>query len=359
MTERAPHENDMFSGTAPVRAAHRFDEGRLNEWMTTNVDDFRGPLTVEQFKGGQSNPTFKVGTATKSYVLRRVPAGPIVKGAHSIEREVTVLSALKAVQFPVAEVYAHCSDSAVIGTPFYVMELIEGRIFWNPRLQEIERNNRAAYFEAMNETMAALHQIDYRQVGLVEFGKTGGYVQRQLVRWRKQYVDESQIGGRNGDMENLIDWLTERLPQEDATTLIHGDFKMDNIVFHPTEPRVLAVLDWELSTLGNPLADFGYHLMMYRMPALTIPGLLGTDVSAQGLPTEAQYVERYCKRVGRDGIRNLDYYLIFNMFRFAAICQGIKSRLYRGTAASDEARKLADDYEIVADLAWQGARGVK
>jgi len=356
MTEPVPGNNEMFSGTTTVRADDRFDEGRLGDWMRLHVDESRGPLTVEKFKGGQSNPTYKITTPRKTYVLRRVPAGPIVQGAHAIEREFRVLSALKPVEFPVAEVYAFCSDSSVIGMPFYVMELVEGRIFWNPKLPEIERGSRSAYFESMNATIATLHRIDYRQIGLVGFGKGRGYVERQIFRWQQQYFTESQVSGRNGDMESLIDWLRKHLPREDATTLIHGDFKIDNMIFHSTEPRVIAVLDWELSTLGNPLADFGYHLMMYRMPPLTIPGLLGIDLSAHGLPTEVQYVEDYCNRVGRDFIPDLDYYVVFNMFRYAAICQGIKTRLHRGTAASDHARRLSDDYEIVAELAWQSAR---
>ncbi|MEJ7927196.1 phosphotransferase [Sphingobium sp. AN641] len=343
-----------FAGAGAVRAAHRFDEERLAQWLSAHVEGFAGPLTVEQFNGGQSNPTYKLVTPQRSYVMRRKPPGVLLKGAHAIEREARVLSALETVGFPVAHVHGLCADETVIGTSFYVMDMVEGRIFWDAKLPEIDRDQRGAYFDAMNAAIARLHGVDHASIGLGDFGRPGSYFERQIGRWTKQYLDDAEAG-RDPNMDRLIEWLPGHIPDGDETGIVHGDFRIDNMIFHPTEPRILAVLDWELSTLGHPLADFAYHLMMYRMPPLTIPGLVGTDLAAAGLPQEADYVAAYCRRTGREGIDNLDFYLAFNLFRFAAICHGIKGRLVRGTAASPQASRLVADLPILAELGWKQA----
>lgn len=343
-----------FEGSGAVRAAHRFDESRLVDWLSANVSGFEGLLTVEQFKGGQSNPTYKLITPGRSYVMRRKPPGVLLKGAHAIEREAKVLSALETVGFPVPHVHGLCMDEAIIGTAFYVMDMVEGRIFWDAKLPGIERDQRAAYFGAMNAALAQLHSVDYAAVGLGDYGRPGSYFQRQIARWSGQYLEDAEAG-RDPHMDRLIEWLPDNIPEGDETTIVHGDFRIDNVIFHPSEPRILAVLDWELSTLGHPLADFAYHLMMYRMPPLTIPGLVGTDLPAAGLPTEAEYVAAYCRRTGREGIPDLDFYLAFNLFRFAAICHGIKGRVARGTASSPEASRLVADLPVLARLGWEQA----
>lgn len=343
-----------FAGAGAVRAAHRFDEERLAQWLCAHVEGFAGPLTVEQFNGGQSNPTYRLVTPRRSYVMRRKPPGVLLKGAHAIEREARILTALETVGFPVAHVYGLCADDTVIGTPFYVMDMVEGRIFWDAKLPEIDRDQRGAYFDAMNAAIARLHGVDYGSIGLDDFGRPGSYFERQIGRWTKQYLEDADAG-RDPNIDRLIEWLPGHIPDGDETTIVHGDFRIDNMIFHPTEPRILAVLDWELSTLGHPLADFAYHLMMYRMPPLTIPGLVGTDLRAAGLPSEADYVAAYCRRTGRGGIENLDFYLAFNLFRFAAICHGIKGRLVRGTAASPQASRLVADLPILAELGWKQA----
>ena len=341
-----------FSGTTAVREAHRFDEARLERWLAGNVAGYRGPLRVEQFKGGQSNPTYKLVTPHKTYVLRRKPPGQLLKGAHAIEREAQVLQALEQCDFPVAHVHALCTDHAVIGSWFFVMDCVEGRILWDVTLAQISKEERPRYFDAMNETIARLHTIDYRAVGLGDYGKPGNYFARQISRWSRQYQEDEQAG-RDEHMGRLIEWLPAHIPSGDETTLVHGDFRIDNLIFHPTEPRILAVLDWELSTLGHPLSDFCYHLMMYRMPPMLIAGLAGLDLAALNVPSEAEYVAAYCRRTGRSGIDHLNFYMAFNFFRLAAIFHGIKGRLIRGTAASAHAQKMVALLPEVARLGWQ------
>jgi aminoglycoside phosphotransferase (APT) family kinase protein len=343
------------SGTIEVRSAHRFDDAALERWLEQEVEDYRGPLRVEQFRGGQSNPTYKLITPARSYVLRRKPPGKLLPGAHAVDREHRVITALGGQGFPVARTYGLCLDEAVIGTPFYVMEMVEGRIFWEADFPEVPRGERPAYFEAMNAAMAQLHLIDPDLAGLGDYGKPGNYFERQIGRWSKQYLGDAEAG-RVAAMDRLVEWLPENIPSgEEPARVIHGDFRCDNMVFHATEPRVLAVLDWELSTLGHPLADFTYHLMVWRMPAGVSTGLAGLDLRALNIPSEAEYVAAYCRRTGRDGIPDIDFYMAFNMFRLAAIVHGIKGRLVRGTASSGHAAQMAASLEPLAERAWEQA----
>jgi aminoglycoside phosphotransferase (APT) family kinase protein len=339
------------SGTGAVRAGQGFDEGRLAAWLADHVEGFAGPLVVEQFKGGQSNPTYKLTTPGRHYVMRRKPPGKLLPGAHAVDREYRVITALGGQGFPVARSYGLCLDEAVIGTPFYVMEMVEGRIFWDPAFPEVRRDERPAYFDAMNATIAALHRIDPEAAGLGDYGKPGNYFARQIGRWSKQYNEDVEAG-RVAAMDRLAAWLPDNIPpDEPRARIIHGDFRCDNMVFHAREPRVLAVLDWELSTLGHPLADFSYHLMMYRMPE----ALAGRDLAALNIPAEADYVAAYCRRTGREGVPDMDFYMAFNLFRLAGIVHGIKGRLSRGTAASAHAAEMAARLEPLAELAWAQA----
>lgn len=341
---------DANAGTTAVREAYRFDEAALAQWMDANVAGYAGPLTVEQFKGGQSNPTYKLMTQGRSYVLRRKPPGETLKGAHAVDREARVLSALGGVGFPVAHVFGLCTDESVIGSWFYVMDMVEGRIIWDATFPDVPREERPAYFDAMNAAIAQLHGIDYAAIGLDDYGKPGNYFARQIGRWSKQYLEDTDAG-RDADMDALIEWLPAHIPVGEESSIVHGDFRCDNMIFHPTEPRVLAVLDWELSTLGHPLADFAYHAMMYQMPPDIVAGLGGIDVSALNIPSEADYVSAYCARTGRSGIPNWDFYIAFNYFRMAAIFHGIKGRVIRGTAANAHARERAKAFPRLAALA--------
>jgi len=338
------------SGTTPVRAGYAVDEASLAHWMAANVAGFAGPLSVEQFRGGQSNPTYKLLTPGRSYVLRRKPPGELLAGAHAVDREALVLSRLGAAGFPVAHVHAICTDDAVIGTWFYVMDMVEGRVFWDATFPDVPRDDRPAYFDAMNAAMAQLHGFDPQAIGLGEYGKPGNYFARQIGRWSKQYLAD-ELAGRNADMDILVEWLPANIPPGDETSVVHGDFRCDNMIFHPTEPRVLAVLDWELSTLGHPLADFAYHAMMYRMPPDIVPGLAGADLAALNIPSEADYIAAYCRRTGRANIASFDFYLAFNLFRLAAIFHGIKGRVLRGTAANAQAAQRAEAFPRLAALA--------
>ncbi len=342
-------------GTSEVRDSHRFDEARLALWLEAEVEDFEGPLTVEQFRGGQSNPTYKLQTPGRDYVLRRKPPGKLLPGAHAVDREYRVITALGDQGFPVARTYGLCSDENVIGTPFYVMEMVEGRIFWNVSFPEVSAEERPDYFHAMNATIAKLHAIDPEQAGLGDYGKPGNYFARQIGRWSKQYSEDVEAG-RVKAMDRLVEWLPQNIPADEAEArIIHGDFRCDNMIFDFREPKVLAVLDWELSTLGHPLADFSYHLMMYRMPHGLSSGLGGLDLPSLNIPSEAEYVAAYCRRAGRAGIPDLDFYMAFNLFRLAGIVHGIKGRLARGTASSAHAATMAATLEPLAELAWAQA----
>jgi aminoglycoside phosphotransferase (APT) family kinase protein len=348
---------EQFSGTSDVREAHRFDEGALDSWMRSNVAGYAGPLEVRQFKGGQSNPTYKLITPGRSYVMRRKPPGMLLKSAHAVDREYQVITALFAQGFPVAETFGLCTDESVIGTWFYIMDCVEGRVIWDGTFPDVPTADRQKYFEAMNQTMAHLHSIDPVAAGLADFGKPGNYFLRQIGRWSKQYLDD-EAAGRVAEMDRLVDWLPQNIPPGEETAIVHGDYRCDNMIFHPTEPRVLAVLDWELSTLGHPLADFSYHLMMYRMPPTGTVGLTNVNLAEMNIPSEQAYVEMYCKRVGRDPVdvsANMDFYVAYNMFRLAAIVHGIRGRVVRGTASSAHAKAMSETVEPLARLAWEQA----
>lgn len=332
-----------------------FDTAALDVWMRAHVPGYGGPMTVEQFKGGQSNPTYRLTTPDRRYVLRRKPPGPLLKGAHAVDREATIIQALSQVNFPVPRVFGLCTDDAVVGTWFYVMELVEGRIFWNVEFPEVDRAERPRYFDAMNDVLSRLHTMDYAAIGLGDYGRPGNYFERQIARWARQYREDPDAG-RDVNMDRMIEWLPMHIPQGDETSIIHGDYRCDNMIFHPTEPRVVAVLDWELSTLGHPLADFAYHLLMYRLPPLGIAGLAHSDLAALNIPSEEEYVSAYCSRTGRRSIEGLNFYLAFNLFRFAAIVHGIKGRTLRGTAASANSAALAAVLPVIAEKAWNLAR---
>lgn len=342
-------------GTTSVRPGFEIDVGALDRWMREHVSGYRGPLDVRQFRGGQSNPTYRLGTPNRNYVLRRKPPGVLLKGAHAIEREAQVLTALRTVSFPVPQAHALCTDPEVIGTAFYVMDLVEGRIVWDATFPDMTADARAAHFDAMNATIAALHSVDYRAVGLGNYGRASSFFERQVARWSRQYLDDEEAG-RDPNMDRLIEWLSSAVPPPDEVSLTHGDFRCDNMIFDMSAPRVAAVLDWELSTLGHPLADFTYHSMMYRMPPRFVAGLAEADPGTSGIPSEADYVAAYCRRTGRTGIPSYDYCIAFNMFRLAAIFHGIKGRVQRGTAASAEARTRAALFPELAALAWREAK---
>jgi len=349
---------EQFSGTSEVREAHRFDVGALEAWMRDNVRDFAGPLLVQQFKGGQSNPTYKLTTPARSYVMRRKPPGQLLKSAHAVDREYKVITALHAAGFPAAETFGLCTDESVVGTWFYIMDCVEGRVIWDGTFPDVPTSERGQYFDAMNDTIARLHSFDPAAIGLADFGKPGNYFGRQIARWSQQYLDD-EAAGRVPAMDALVEWLPASIPVGEEVSVVHGDYRCDNMIFHPTEPKVLAVLDWELSTLGHPLADFSYHLMMYRMPPTGTVGLVDCDLAAMNIPSEAEYIAAYCSRTSRDPAAvaaNMDFYIAYNMFRLAAIVHGIRGRVVRGTAASAHAKAMSETVEPLADLAWEQAK---
>ena len=353
------------SGTRAVDARLAFDSDALTAWMTANVTDFTGPLTVSQFKGGQSNPTYRLdtpaqpGKPARSYVLRRKPPGPLLPGAHAVEREARVMAALGGAGFPVPLIYGLCDDESVIGTAFFVMDMVEGRIIWEATFPGLSPADRAAHFDAMNATIAQLHMIDPAAVGLADYGRPSNFVERQVARWSRQYEQDVEAG-RVPAMDRLVEWLRANLPPDSGDArVVHGDFRCDNMIFENDQPRVAAVLDWELSTLGDPAADFVYHLMMYRMPAGMFTGLKGLDFAELGIPSEADYIAAYCARTGRSSLPNIDYLMVFVMFRLAAITHGIRGRLARGNASSDHAAATAALTEPLAALAWDVAASAR
>jgi aminoglycoside phosphotransferase (APT) family kinase protein len=357
-------QDTQFTGTRAVSESHRFDEAALEQWLHAHLQGFQGPLQVEMFKGGQSNPTFKLITPTRQYVMRAKP-GPVAKllpSAHAIEREFTVMRGLHGTQVPVAEMLALCEDESVIGRAFYIMSYVEGRVFWDQTLPGMSRDERAALYDEMNRVIAALHGVDVQAQGLANFGKPGNYFERQIGRWSKQYL--ASITDPIPEMDRLIAWLPAHMPASalDASqvSIVHGDYRLDNLIFHPSEPRVLAVLDWELSTLGHPLADFSYHCMAWHISPGTFRGIGGVDIDSLGIPREATYIQRYCERSGLSTPEALqhdwNFYLAYNMFRIAAILQGIAKRVEDGTAASAQARASAAGARPMAELAWHYAQ---
>jgi aminoglycoside phosphotransferase (APT) family kinase protein len=354
-------ESTDFSGTRPVAAAHAFDIGRLTDYMREHVEGFTGSLSVEQFKGGQSNPTFRIEAGGQRYVLRRKPPGVLLPSAHAVEREFRVISALAGTDVPVPHAYALCEDPEVIRTPFYIMEYVEGRVLWEPSLPGMTPAQRGAIYDEMNRVIAALHVIDPAAIGLADYGRPGNYIERQVARWTRQYrAAETE---RIEAADQLIDWLPRHLPVDDESRIVHGDYRLDNVILHPDEPRILAVLDWELSTIGHPLVDFAYHCMTWRMVAGEARGLAGVDLTALGIPGEADYLRTYLQRTGRGQFAQVSevdwgYYLVFNMFRLVGILQGITARALQGNASSEGAYEAGKRTRPLAEHAWQLAQQV-
>ena len=336
MAEPDPHAN--FKGVKPVEERHRLDEVALARWLEANVEGFAGPLTLMQFKGGQSNPTYQLITPTKKYVLRKKPSGKLLPSAHAVDREYRVIAALYPTGFPVARPYALCTDDSVIGAMFYVMDMVEGRVLWDGALPGASKEERRAIYEAKIGTLSKLHATDHAAIGLSDYGKAGNYFARQIDRWSKQYkLSETET---IPEMDRLIEWLPRTIPPGERTSIVHGDYRLDNLILHPDEPRVIAVLDWELSTLGDPLGDFSYYLMSWVMPADGRAPIGGLDLKALGIPTIEETVALYCAQTGRDGIPALDWYFAYNAFRLAGILQGIAGRVRDGTAASAHATQM-------------------
>lgn len=355
---------DAFTGTRPMAASHAFDVEALSRWLSNHLSGFQGPLQVAQFKGGQSNPTYLLTTPDRRYVMRSKP-GPVARllpSAHAIEREFRVMGALQGRGVPVPTMLTLCDDESVIGRAFFVMEHVEGRVLWDQALPGLSRAERAAIYDEMNRVMAALHRVGPADAGLADYGRPGNYFERQIGRWSKQY--QASVTEPIEAMDRLIEWLPAHIPagarDESQVAVVHGDFRLDNLIFHSTEPRVLAVLDWELSTLGHPLADFSYHCMSWHIPHSLRRGLAGLDIEALGIPAEADYLRRYCECTGRadlDAVRaDWNFYLAYNLFRIAAILQGIARRVVDGTAASAEARDTGAGARPLAELAWAFAQ---
>jgi aminoglycoside phosphotransferase (APT) family kinase protein len=357
---------EQFIGTRAPTGEHRVDEARLSRWMQDNVPGFAGPLSVDMFKGGQSNPTYRLTTPTDSYVMRAKP-GPVAKllpSAHAVEREFRVMKALSGSDVPVARMHGLCEDESVIGRAFYIMDCVEGRVLWDQALPEQSPSERGAIYDEMNRVIAALHRVVPADIGLTDYGKPGNYFERQISRWSKQYI--ASITQPIEEMDRLMAWLPAHLPasarDQQRVSVVHGDFRLDNLMFDATRPLVRAVLDWELSTLGHPLADFSYHCLAWHIPPGTFRGIAGLDVAALGIPSEAGYIASYCKRTGAGNTDELmhdwAFYLSYNLFRLAAILQGIAKRVEAGTAASQQAVSSAAGARPLAQLAWRYAQAM-
>jgi aminoglycoside phosphotransferase (APT) family kinase protein len=354
---------DQFTGSGTVSQRNAFDVAALQTWLSQNMAGFSGPLEIEQFNGGQSNPTYKLITPGRAYVMRSKP-GPrdkLLPSAHAIEREFRVMDALALSGVPVARMHVLCEDESVIGRAFYVMEFVEGRVLWDQSLPGMTPNERGAVYDEMNRVLATLHGVDVKAVGLGDFGRPGNYFSRQITRWTKQY--QASITEPMPEMDQLMAWLPEHLPasalDEDQVAIVHGDYRLDNLIFHPDEPRIIAVLDWELSTIGHPLADFSYHCMSWHITPGVFRGVAGLDLDALGIPAERRYIQRYCERTGRGSADELmadwNFYLAYNLFRLAAITQGIAKRVVDGTAASEQARSTGAASRPLAELGWRFA----
>ncbi len=331
------------------------DLARLEPWLAAHVEGFAGPVAAEKFPGGQSNPTYRLTAPSGQYVLRRKPFGPVLSSAHAVDREYRLIAALHPTGFSVARPYALCEDDTVIGSAFYVMEMVVGRTFWDGSLPDLAPTERRAVYEAMIDRLADLHAIDPQAIGLGDYGPPGSYFERQVRRWTKQY--RAAQTDDLPEVEKLIEWLPATLPKQDRLSIIHGDYRIDNLIYAPAAPQVSAVLDWELSTLGDPLADFAYLAMNWAMPSgeqnASIGGL---DLPALGIPTLDEITARYCARTGRDGIPDLDWYFAFNLFRLLGIVQGIKKRALDGNASSGRATEMAKRVPMLSAAAWGFAR---
>jgi len=360
----------QYVGTRPVPAAHAFDVPALQAWLERNLPGFAGPLSVEAFKGGQSNPTYKLITPARSYVMRAKP-GPMAKllpSAHAVEREYAVMRGLYGTDVPVPRMHVLCEDESVIGRAFYIMEFMAGRVLWDQSLPDFDPAGRRAIYLEMNRVIAALHTVKFAERGLADYGKPGSYVERQIGRWGKQYRASADGAGPMSqpipEMEKLLEWLPAHLPasarDDSLVSIVHGDYRLDNLMFHASEPRVIAVLDWELSTLGHPLADFAYHCMAWHIPPGAFRGIGGLDLAALGIPSEDEYIRLYCERTGLATPQALkadwNFYMAYNMFRIAAILQGIAKRVENGTASSAQAQKSAAGARPMAAMAWQFAQ---
>jgi aminoglycoside phosphotransferase (APT) family kinase protein len=352
--------NEDFVGTMPVQERHRFDARALEEYLRGRIEGFSGALAVEQFKGGQSNPTFRLTAGERRYVLRAKPgpAAKLLPSAHAVEREYRVMTALAKAGVPVPKTWCLCEDESVIGRAFFVMDCVEGRVLWDQSLPGMARTERGAIYDEMNRVMADLHRVDYAALGLTDYGKPGNYFERQIGRWTKQYL--ASITQPIPAMDKLIEWLPAHIPasarDETQVSVVHGDYRLDNLMFHATEQRAIAVLDWELSTIGHPLADFSYHCMSWHIQPGQFRGIGGLDLAALGIPDEKTYVRRYCERTGRadpDAVMaDWNFYLAYNMFRLAGILQGIAKRVEMGTASSAQARQAGAGARPLAEMGW-------
>ncbi|MAY88218.1 MAG: phosphotransferase family protein [Pseudooceanicola sp.] len=327
------------------------DEARLARWMEDNIKGFQGPVTLSKFEGGQSNPTFRVDSPSGQYVLRRKPSGPVLPSAHAVDREFRVLEAMRRGGVPVAGVHALCQDNEVIGSDFYIMDFVEGRVFWDPRLPDMSNETRAAIFSSMNSTIAQIHSLDPDAIGLADFGRKEDYLKRQIARWTRQY--QAARTEPNPAMEGLMKWLPEHVPEEHPVRVVHGDYRLDNVLIHPTEPRIVAVLDWELSTLGNPIADFAYHMLSWYFSASLFRGMAGEDLAALGIPEQREYLDQYLAKTGLDAPEDWEFYVILSMFRIASILQGIAKRSLDGSAANADAAEIGAKAVPISELAWK------
>ena len=356
-------EFDHFLGTRPVSEQHAFDVAALSTWLEKNLQGYAGPMDVEMFKGGQSNPTYKLVTPGKSYVMRAKP-GPVAKllpSAHAVEREFAVMRGLQDTGVPVPHMYCLCEDESIIGRAFYVMEYMQGRVLWDQSLPDMDRSQRGAIYNEMNRVIAALHKVDFKGRGLANYGKQGNYFERQIGRWSKQYT--ASITQPIAEMDKLMEWLPRNIPamarDDSMVSIVHGDYRLDNLMFDAEQPRVIAVLDWELSTLGHPLADFSYHCMAWHIPPGSFRGIAGLDFEALGIPSEAEYIRLYCERTGlatpEQLLADWNFYMAYNLFRIAAILQGIAKRVEAGTASSAQAVSSAAGARPLAQMAWKFA----
>lgn len=353
MAEPVINAEEAFVGTVEPEGADRLDEARLAEWMAANVEGYQGPLHLTKFKGGQSNPTYRIETANRTYVLRRKPFGPLLPSAHAVDREYKVQAGLHQTGFAVARQYGLCTDDSVVGSWFYVMDMVDGRTIWDGAMPKDPPEYRRATYDAMIDTLAALHNTDIAAAGLEDFGKPGNYFGRQVERWTKQYkLAETE---HMEQVERLIEWLPQTLPEQTRTSVVHGDYRIDNMIFAKDRPEVLAVLDWELSTLGDPLADFTYVAMAWVTENGGRSGVMDLSRKELGIPELEEVVERYCAATGRSAVPDMNWYFAYNFFRLTGIIQGIKKRVIEGTASSAHAKAMSERVAPLADKAWEYA----